>query len=125
MPAQDPTFREVWLGALVTALGFLGLSLLFDWYVRVFVADSGNAAGPFGAILVGLLYIDFLAVAMLAGAEVAAAHPAATVPLQRSGPEYPEVQPTLGGGAVQGPLVPMGVVRCITFARSSAVDDPP
>ena len=73
IPAQDPAFREVWLGALVTALGFLGLSLLFDWYVQAFVADSGNATGPFGAILVGLLYIDFLAIAMLAGAEVAAA----------------------------------------------------
>jgi membrane protein len=73
IPAQDPTFREVWLGALVTALGFFGLSLVFDWYVQLFVADSGNATGPFGAILVGLLYIDFLAIAMLAGAEVAAA----------------------------------------------------
>lgn len=73
VPAQDPTLREVWLGALVTALGFFGLSLLFDWYVQLFVADSGNATGPFGAILVGLLYIDFLAIAMLAGAEVAAA----------------------------------------------------
>jgi membrane protein len=73
VPAQDPTFREVWLGALVTALGFLGLSLVFDWYVQLFVADSGNAAGPFGALLVSLLYIDFLAVAMLAGTEVAAA----------------------------------------------------
>ncbi|RPH36579.1 MAG: YihY/virulence factor BrkB family protein [Chloroflexi bacterium] len=73
IPMQDPTFREVWLGALVTALGFFGLSLVFDWYVALFVADSGNATGPFGAILVGLLYIDFLAIAMLAGAEVAAA----------------------------------------------------
>lgn len=73
IPAQDPTFSEVWLGALVTALGFLGLSFLFDWYVQLFVADSGNAAGPFGALLVSLLYIDFLAVAMLAGTEVAAA----------------------------------------------------
>jgi membrane protein len=73
VPTQDPTFREVWLGALVTALGFLGLSLLFDWYVQLFVADSGNAAGPFGALLVSLLYTDFLAVAMLAGTEVAAA----------------------------------------------------
>jgi len=73
VPAQDPTFAEVWLGALVTALGFLGLSFGFDIYIQLFVADSGNAAGPFGAILVGLLYIDFLAVAMLAGAEVAAA----------------------------------------------------
>lgn len=73
VPAQDPTFREVWLGALVTALGFLGLTLLFEWYVQLFVANSGNAAGPFGALLVSLIYIDFLAVAMLAGTEVAAA----------------------------------------------------
>jgi uncharacterized BrkB/YihY/UPF0761 family membrane protein len=73
VPAKNPTFSEVWLGALVTALGFLGLSALFDVYVNLFVADSGNAAGPFGAILVGLLYIDFLAIALLAGAEVAGA----------------------------------------------------
>jgi membrane protein len=73
VPAQDPTFGEVWLGALVTALGFLGLSLLFDAYIELFVVHSGNASGPFGAILVGLLYIDFLAIAMLAGTEVAAA----------------------------------------------------
>jgi uncharacterized BrkB/YihY/UPF0761 family membrane protein len=73
LPAQDPTFGEVWLGALVTALGFLGLSLLFDLYIQLFVANTGNASGPFGAILVGLLYIDFLAIAMLAGTEVAAA----------------------------------------------------
>ena len=73
VPAADPTFGDVWLGAMVTALGFLGLSLLFDLYVELFVADSGNASGPFGAILVGLLYIDFLAVSLLAGVEVAAA----------------------------------------------------
>ena len=85
VPAQDPTFGEVWLGALVTALGFLGLSLLFDWYVELFVADSGNAAGPFGAILVSLLYIDFLAITMLAGTEVAAATAAAR-PSAEAGP---------------------------------------
>jgi YihY family inner membrane protein len=73
VPASDPTLGDVWGGALITALGFLGLSLLFDLYVELFVADSGNASGPFGAILVGLLYIDFLAVTMLAGVEVAAA----------------------------------------------------
>jgi membrane protein len=73
IPAQNPTFRETWLGALVTALGFLGLSFGFDLYVELFVVNTGNAAGPFGAILVGLLYIDFLAVTMLAGAEVAGA----------------------------------------------------
>lgn len=71
VPAQRPRLRDVSLGALVTALGFLGLRLVFDFYVELFVAKSGNAAGPFGAILVGLLYIDFLAIAMLAGAEVA------------------------------------------------------
>jgi YihY family inner membrane protein len=89
VPSQDPSFREVWLGASVTALGFFGLSQLFDLYIQLFVADSGNAAGPFGAILIGLLYIDFLAIAMLAGTEVAAAttrrHRAARTP--KSGPD--------------------------------------
>lgn len=73
VPAANPSFSEVWLGAFVTALGFFGLGAVFDIYVNLFVADSGNAAGPFGAILVGLIYIDFLAIAMLAGAEVAGA----------------------------------------------------
>ncbi|HUG95355.1 MAG TPA: YhjD/YihY/BrkB family envelope integrity protein [Pleomorphomonadaceae bacterium] len=71
VPAHRPWLRDVSLGAMVTALGFLGLRLVFDFYVQQFVAKSGNAAGPFGAILVGLLYVDFLAIAMLAGAEVA------------------------------------------------------
>jgi uncharacterized BrkB/YihY/UPF0761 family membrane protein len=71
VPAHRPWLRDVSLGALVTALGFLGLRLVFDFYVQLFVAQSGNAAGPFGAILVGLLYVDFLAIVMLAGAEVA------------------------------------------------------
>lgn len=71
VPAHRPWLRDVSLGALVTALGFLGLRLVFDFYVQQFVAKSGNAAGPFGAILVGLLYVDFLAIAMLVGAEVA------------------------------------------------------
>ena len=73
VPAQNPSFREVWLGALITALGFLGLRVGFDLYVQFFVVSSGTAAGPFGAILVGLLYVDFLAITMLAGAEVAGA----------------------------------------------------
>jgi membrane protein len=73
IPAQDPTFRDVWLGALVTALGMLVLRFGFQLYVDLFVADSPTAAGAFGGILVALLLIDFLAIALLAGAEVAAA----------------------------------------------------
>jgi YihY family inner membrane protein len=73
VPAHNPTFREVWLGALVTALGFLGLRIGFDLYVELFVIHSGTAAGSLGGILVGLLYIQFLAITMLAGAEVAGA----------------------------------------------------
>jgi len=71
IPAQRTTVADVWLGALVTALGFLGLRYGFDIYVQLFVADSGNAAGPFGGVLIGLLFVHFLAVAILAGAEVA------------------------------------------------------
>jgi membrane protein len=73
IPAQDPTFRDVWLGALVTALGMLVLRIGFQLYVDLFVSDSPTAAGAFGGILVALLLIDFLAIALLAGAEVAAA----------------------------------------------------
>lgn len=73
IPTQDPTFRDVWLGALVTALGMLVIRVGFQVYVELFVSRSPTAAGAFGGILVGLLLIDFMAIALLAGAEVAAA----------------------------------------------------
>lgn len=73
IPGGKQTLRDVWLGSLVTAIGFIALRFGFDIYVQLFVAGGGGLAGPFGAILVGLLYIDFLAIAILAGAEVAAA----------------------------------------------------
>jgi membrane protein len=73
IPGGKQTLRDVWLGSLVTAIGFIVLRIGFDIYVQLFVAGSGGLAGPFGAILVGLLYVDFLAIAVLAGAEVAAA----------------------------------------------------
>jgi len=73
IPGGKQTLPDVWLGSLVTAIGFIALRIVFDIYVQLFVAGSGGLAGPFGAILVGLLYVDFLAIAVLAGAEVAAA----------------------------------------------------
>lgn len=73
IPGGKQTLSDVWLGSLVTAIGFIALRIVFDIYVQLFVAGSGGLAGPFGAILVGLLYVDFLAIAVLAGAEVAAA----------------------------------------------------
>jgi membrane protein len=71
IPGGMQTLSDVWLGSLVTAIGFIALRIGFDIYIQLFVAGSGGLAGPFGAILVGLLYVDFLAVTMLAGAEVA------------------------------------------------------
>jgi membrane protein len=71
IPGGKQTLSDVWLGSLVTAIGFIVLRLGFDLYVQLFVAGSGGLAGPFGAVLVGLLYVDFLAIAILAGAEVA------------------------------------------------------
>ena len=71
IPGGKQTLSDVWLGSLVTAISFIVLRLGFDLYVQLFVAGSGGMAGPFGAVLVGLLYVDFLAIAILAGAEVA------------------------------------------------------
>ncbi|MGH2462081.1 MAG: YihY/virulence factor BrkB family protein [Candidatus Limnocylindria bacterium] len=71
IPGQRPTVGDVWLGAVITGLAFLALRYGFDLYVQLFVVDSGNAAGPFGGVLIGLLFVDFLAVAILAGAELA------------------------------------------------------
>jgi membrane protein len=73
IPGGKQTLSDVWLGSLVTAIAFIVLRLGFDLYVQLFVAGSGGLAGPFGAVLVGLLYVDFLAIAILAGAEVAGA----------------------------------------------------
>jgi membrane protein len=73
IPAEDPTFGDVWLGALVTAIGMLVLRLGFGLYVDLFLSKSPTAAGAFGGILVALILIDFLAIALLAGAEVAGA----------------------------------------------------
>jgi uncharacterized BrkB/YihY/UPF0761 family membrane protein len=73
IPGGKQTLSDVWLGSLVTAIGFVVLRIGFDLYVQLFVAGSGGLAGPFGAVLVGLLYVDFLAIAILAGAEVAGA----------------------------------------------------
>jgi membrane protein len=71
IPGGKQTLSDVWLGSLLTAIGFIVLRLGFDLYVHLFVAGSGGLAGPFGAVLVGLLHVDFLAIAILAGAEVA------------------------------------------------------
>ena len=73
IPGGKQTLSDVWLGSLVTAIGFVVLRMGFDVYVQLFVARGGGLAGPFGAVLVGLLYVDFLAIAILAGAEVAGA----------------------------------------------------
>lgn len=73
IPGGKQSLSDVWLGSLVTAIGFVVLRIGFDLYVQLFVAGSGGLAGPFGAVLVGLLYVDFLAIAILAGAEVAGA----------------------------------------------------
>jgi membrane protein len=73
IPSSNPTFADVWLGALVTALGMLVLRFGFGLYVDLFVSNSPTAAGAFGGILVALLLIHFMAMALLAGAEVGAA----------------------------------------------------
>lgn len=73
IPSQNPTFRDVWPGALVTALGMLVLRYGFELYVTLFVSRSPTAASAFGGILVALLLIHFMAMALLAGAEVGAA----------------------------------------------------
>jgi YihY family inner membrane protein len=84
IPGGKQTLSDVWLGSLVTAIGFVVLRIGFDLYVQLFVAGSGGLAGPFGAVLVGLLYVDFLAIAILAGAEVAGA-----VFRRREAPDHP------------------------------------
>jgi len=73
IPSQVVAFRDVWLGALVTALGFVALGFGFELYVDLFVVSNGSTSGQLGALVLLLLYVDLLAIAMLAGAEVAAA----------------------------------------------------
>lgn len=72
IPSPHPAFRQVWQGAAVTAIGFTVVRLGFEAYAAVFltVADLG---GTVASLVVGLIFVDFLAVSVLVGAEVAAA----------------------------------------------------
>ncbi len=67
------TVRQAFLGSIVAALGWVGLSKLFKIYVANF-SNYANTYGSIGAIIVLLLWLFISAVLIMVGAEVIATY---------------------------------------------------
>ena len=81
LPDVDISWRDVWIGAAVTALLFVVGEALIAWYFAV--AGVASAYGAAGSLLAGLLWIYYSAIILLIGAEftkVAAAAATTTAP---------------------------------------------
>lgn len=69
LPNTKVTFREIWVGALMTTMAFEGWKAVFLWYTRTFpVYDT--VYGPIGALVALLTWIYISANIMLVGAMV-------------------------------------------------------
>jgi membrane protein len=74
LPDVTLAWRDVWLGAAVTAVLFVAGEALIAWY---FAVAGASAYGAAGSLLAGLLWIYYSAIILLLGAEftkVAAGH---------------------------------------------------
>jgi membrane protein len=67
LPNVRIAWRDVWLGAAVTAVLFLIGERLIGWYLAA--AGTASAYGAAGSLLVTLLWIYYSAIAFLLGAE--------------------------------------------------------
>ena len=67
LPDVDISWRDVGLGALVTAILFVAGESLIAWYLAF--AGVASAYGAAGSLLVGLLWIYYSAIILLVGAE--------------------------------------------------------
>jgi membrane protein len=88
VPATRPRFREVWVGALLAALGFSLVNLGFAYYLAT-VATWDLLYGSLGSILAFLLVVYLSAGILLLGAELAAAWRASDVPVAAAGEPLP------------------------------------
>ena len=69
LPNTKVTFREIWVGVLMTTVAFEGWKAVFLWYTRTFpVYDT--VYGPVGALVALLTWIYISANIMLVGALV-------------------------------------------------------
>lgn len=68
-PNHHTPWRYDLPGALFTAVGWLAVSLGFEWYIRI--AGSGNElVGAAGALLVGLTWLWVVCLILLVGGEI-------------------------------------------------------
>lgn len=69
VPNTRVTWQDVWLGALVGAVAFQGVRIVFTWFVSSF-ADFNLVYGSLGALMAVLVWAYLSAMAMMAGAQV-------------------------------------------------------
>ena len=68
VPESESSFRDVWLGSVVTALLFVGGNELISLYLRR--ASLATAYGAAGSLVLTLIWIYYSALAFLFGAEL-------------------------------------------------------
>jgi YihY family inner membrane protein len=74
LPRKRNSFRDVWLGAVVGAVGLEGLKFGYSIYVA-FISGYDDAYGAFGAVLLWLFFVYLSSYLFLLGAEVAYVYP--------------------------------------------------
>jgi membrane protein len=67
LPDTEVAWRDVWTGAIVTAVLFVAGQSLIAWYLGV--AGTASAYGAAGSLLVVLLWLYYSSLIVLAGAE--------------------------------------------------------
>ena len=77
VPVMRPSFRSVWLGALLAAVAIAAINVGFSFYLDHF-GDYNVVYGSIGAALAFLVVVYLTASAFLLGAELSAAWPATT-----------------------------------------------
>jgi len=88
LPDVELAWRDVWVGAFVTAVLFVAGQQLISLYMRF--AGVASAYGASGSILVALIWIYYSAAVLLLGAEftkVSAGNPKTTAPATRRPPK--------------------------------------
>lgn len=74
VPQAPARWSDLWLGALIAALGFEGGKRLFVWYLGAF-ASYNAVYGPLSAVVVFLAWSYLSTAIVLFGAEVASEYP--------------------------------------------------
>lgn len=98
LPAADITWRDVWLGAALTALLFtIGQTLLGLYLSRI-----GSTYGAAGSVIAFLFWVYFSAQALLFGAEVAKVYTDARHMTEAANAKRPATQAALAEDAAEG-----------------------